>query len=148
MEDHSEEPQADSGETSPPARDSERSDAVLSVDHVYQALGHPRRRYLCYTLLEGTAWSLDELAQKVAAWENDVPESAVTERQQERAYVSLYHAHVPKLVEEGVVTFDEETETITVGPNADQALAALEGVGASLDAGQESHAREETDGGE
>lgn len=28
--------------------------SILEIDPVYEALGHPRRRYLCYTLLEDT----------------------------------------------------------------------------------------------
>ncbi|MFC5367251.1 DUF7344 domain-containing protein [Salinirubrum litoreum] len=114
---------------------------ILDLDHVYEALGHPRRRYLCYTLLEDAQWSLTDLATKIAAWEADVPEHAVGPDQRERVYVSLYHAHVPKLVDEGIVTFDEETETITAAENAEQVLAALSGMGASLDGDQETHAR-------
>jgi len=117
--------------------------AVLELDHVYDALAHSRRRYLCYTLLEDTEWSLTELARKIAAWEYEVAEQAVTDRQRSEVYVALYHAHVPKLVEDGVVTFDETTETITAADNAEQVLAALEGMGASLDSNQESHARSE-----
>lgn len=123
-------------------------EAVLELDPVFAALGHPRRRYLCYTLLEDTQWTLEELARKVAAWETDVPEHAVTPSQQDRAYVSLHHAHVPKLVDEGVISFDEDTETITPGRNAAQVLSALEGVGSSLDSIQERHARSEMDDGQ
>lgn len=118
---------------------------ILELDHVYEALAKPRRRYLCYTLLEDTEWSLDELATKIAAWENDVPEHAVTERQQERVYVSLYHGHVPKLVDEGVITFDDVTETIRTAEHAEQVLLALHGMGASLDNSQEAHARRDMD---
>ena len=116
---------------------------ILDLDHVYDALGHPRRRYLCYTLHEDTEWSLTDLATKIVAWENDVPEYAVTDLERERVYISLYHAHVPKLVDEGVITFDELTETIIAAENATQVLTALEGMGASLDADQETHARKE-----
>jgi len=114
---------------------------ILELDHVYEALGRPRRRYLCYTLLEATEWSLTDLAVKIAAYENDYSTSEVTDHQRERVYVSLYHVHVPKLVDEGVVHFDETTETITPGPNAQQVLLALEGMGATIDAEQEEHAR-------
>ncbi|XVH30435.1 DUF7344 domain-containing protein [Haloferacaceae archaeon DSL9] len=116
---------------------------VLELDHVYSALGHPRRRYLCYTLLEDTKWSLTDLATKIAAWENDISESAVTERQRDLVYVSLYHAHVPKLSEEGIITFDDATETITTAHNAAQVLTALGGLGASVSVDQEAHARGE-----
>jgi hypothetical protein len=116
---------------------------TLEVDHVYEALGHPRRRYLCYTLLEDTEWSLIDLATKIAAMEHGIPEHEVTERQRERVHASLYHSHVPKLVQESIIAFDDVTETITSAKNAKQVLAALEGVGASLDSQHETHARGE-----
>ncbi|MFB6139709.1 MAG: hypothetical protein ABEJ26_04660 [Halosimplex sp.] len=129
---------APSDATVPPAE-------ILDLDHVYAALDHPRRRYLCYTLLEDDEWTLEELAAKVAAWEDGAPEREVTARRRENVYVSLYHAHVPKLVDLGVVAFDEGRETITPAEHAEQVLTALQGMGASLDANQETHARGETD---
>ena len=125
-----------------PERTSERvPQEVLELDYLYDALAHPRRRYLCYTLLEDAEWSLSDLATKVAAWEADVPEGEVTDTRRERVYVSLYHAQIPRLVDEGVVTFDETRETITAGENATSVLAALRAVGEMLDDGQEEHAR-------
>jgi hypothetical protein len=119
--------------------------SVLELDHVYEALAHPRRRYLCCTLLEDTEWPLTELATKVAAWENSIPEYELTDEKRDMAYVSLYHAHVPKLVDLGVLSFDEDHETITADETADQVLAAPNGVGASLDSTQETHARSQID---
>lgn len=132
-------------ESSPTEGHPPPSQEILELDHVYESLCHPRRRYLCYSLLESTQWSLTDLATKITAWEDDVPDHAVTEQQRERVYVSLYHAHVPKLVAEDVIAFDDVNETITPAENADQVLAALEGVGASLDSSQETHARGEMD---
>lgn len=57
-------------------------------------------------------------------------------------YISLYYAHLPKLVDEGVITFDEDTETITAAEHAEQVLQALESIGNALDSNQERHARE------
>jgi hypothetical protein len=132
-------------------------EGVLGLDHVYGALSHPRRRYLCYTLLEDEEWSLAELARRIAAWEDEAAGSgapgsgaageATPESRWERVYVALYHAHVPKLVEMDVVAFDEETGTVTPAGNAEQVLDALRGVGGSVDASQESHARDRTDDG-
>lgn len=118
---------------------------ILEADEIYDALCHRRRRYLCYTLLEDTEWSLTDLATKVAAWERDVPEHEVPARQRERVYTALYHVHVPKLVDLGVVTFGGATDTITAAENAEQVLAALEGIGTSVDVRQEDHARGEMD---
>jgi hypothetical protein len=122
---------------------------VLDLDHVFEVLDHPRRRYLLYALATDDEWSLSELATKLAAWEGEVDERAVHEDVRDRAYVSLWHAHVPKLVEHGVVEFDEETERLRRGDHATQVFAALGGAGASLDSRQEQHAgREYEDGDE
>jgi hypothetical protein len=114
---------------------------ILELDHVYEALSHPRRRYLCYTLLEDAEWSLTDLATKIAAWENDVPAHEVTDHQHKQVYVSLAHSHIPKLVDEGIIAFDELTETITPAEHAKQVIAALEGMATTLDIDQETHAR-------
>lgn len=119
--------------------------SILQIEPVYEVLGHSRRRYLCYTLFKDTEWSLSDLAMKIAAWENNVPEHAVTEDQREEVYVTLYHVHVPKLVDECVITFDEAIETITTAEHAEQVLTALNGIGASLDSNQETHAQSDID---
>lgn len=131
------------GSESAPCDEDPPPQEVLELNHVYEALGHPRRRYLCYTLLEDPEWSLTDLATKVAAWENDIPVDAVTAHQRDRVYVSLYHAHVPKLADEGVITFDGTTETIAAAEHAEQVLSALQGMGASFNMAQEAHARSE-----
>lgn len=117
--------------------------AVLELEHLYSALAHPRRRYLCYTLLEQTEWTLDELARKIAAWEHGVSEGEITDDQQERVYVSLYHAQVPHLVHNRVIELDEVTETISPGENAEQVLDALRTLSTKLS--EEVHARGEMD---
>lgn len=121
--------------------------ATLELDHVFEALAHPRRRYLLYTLLEDAEWSLRELARKLATWEERVPAETLTDRKVERVYVSLYHNHVPKLVEEGIVEFVEATDTIRPAANAEQVLSVLENAGGSGDADQEAHARRDSDEG-
>lgn len=74
-------------------------------------------------------------------------EDGRSDRDRDEMSVSLYHAHVPKLVELDIVEFeDSETEEVLVAAkNAAQVLAVLEGAGASLDAAQESHARTENE---
>ncbi|MFB6096932.1 MAG: hypothetical protein ABEJ74_06055 [Haloferacaceae archaeon] len=113
---------------------------VLRTDRVFGAIDHPRRRYLLYALVTDGAWALEELATKLVAWERDVDENAVFEDERDRMYVSLYHVHVPKLVEYGVIRFDEETETISRGEHAEQVIAVLDNIGGSLDSQQEQHA--------
>lgn len=120
---------------------------VLELDHVFEALAHPRRRYLLYALQEDAERSLQDLAAMVAAWEQDVPLEAVTDDEAESVYVTLYHNHVPKLVEDGIVDFVEATETIRPAGNAEQVLSVLENAGGSRDSEQEEHARGDRDEG-
>ena len=88
---------------------------------------------------------MTELATKLVAWETGIPEDAVPEDEIDRMYASLYHAHIPKLVDERVIEFDADSETIRTGKYAEQVLTALAGAGASLDNRQETHARSEMD---
>ncbi|MFB6135583.1 MAG: hypothetical protein ABEJ04_02385 [Halobacteriaceae archaeon] len=114
--------------------------AVLELDHVFDVLAHPRRRYLLYALATDGEWTLRELATKLAAWEEDVDEAAVSDHVRDRVYVSLYHSHVPKLVDEGMVRFDEESERLSPAEHAGQVQAVLAGAGGSADSRQEQHA--------
>lgn len=116
---------------------------ILNLEFVYEALAHARRRYLCYSLLSSSRWTLTELATKLVAWERDIPEEDVTDFERDEMYVSLYHTHVPKLIELDIIEFegDETEELIVADENAVQVLAVLEGAGASIDALQEAHAR-------
>lgn len=115
--------------------------SVLGLDHVYSALSHPRRRYLMYALAENSEWTLNDLATKLVAWEEGIDEAAVEPHQRDQRYVSLYHTHVPKLVEEGVIEYDHDAETIARGNHAEQVFAVLAGAGSSLDIAQEQHAK-------
>ena len=108
---------------------------------MFEALTHKRRRYLLYTLFEADAWSVADLARKVAAWENDVPEDAVDQAEIEKVYASLYHAHIPKLVDLGILDFDRREERIRRGPGAEQTLDILDHTGGSDAEKMERHAR-------
>ena len=115
---------------------------ILELESVFEALAHPRRRYLVYSLLSSTEWTLRELATKLVAWERDIAEEAVIDHDRDEMTASLYHTHVPKLVDHGIVEFSNgEEDVIVAADNAVQVLAALEGIGASLDTLQEAHAR-------
>lgn len=119
---------------------------VLELDHVFESLAHARRRYLVYAL-QDTERSLRDIATRVTAWEQDVSVDAVTDADVDRVYVSLYHNHVPHLVEHDVVAFDETTGVVESAGNADQVLAVLTNAGASRDSQQEDHARYSRDEG-
>ena len=118
---------------------------ILELDYVFQSIANSRRRYLLYTFESKTEWSVTELATKLVAWETETPEKDVSQEEIDRMFASLYHAHIPKLVDERVIEFDADTETIWPGEYTEQVLTVLAGAGASLDMRQEAHARSEMD---
>ena len=118
-------------------------DPILELDEVFVALGHPRRRYLLYALVNGsTEAPLSDLAADIAAWELDKPASEVTAAEQRDVHISLYHSHVPRLASLGIVDYHEAENVIVRAVNTAQVQAVLEGAGAELDSRQESHARD------
>jgi hypothetical protein len=121
-------------------------DSILELDEVFAALGHPRRRYLLYTLVNGsTEAPLPELAADIAAWELEKPASEVTAAERRTVHISLYHSHIPKLASLGVVDYDEAENVIVRAVNTAQVQAVLDGAGAELDSRQESHVRDTDD---
>lgn len=117
------------------------STAVLSLDAVFAAISHPRRRYLLYSLRSQTELTLQTFAEELADWEADHRDAGV-DNDPRQVYVSLYHTHVPKLVEYDIVDFDDGTGVVTPGPNADSVLAALAGAGRGLDGAQQADVHE------
>lgn len=118
--------------------------ATLGLDDVFTALGHPRRRYLLYTLVEkedGVEESLSALAARIVAWEQNKAVDEVTADERRRAHVSLYHSHVPKLDDLGAVEFREGEECIVRAVNSEQVQAVLDGASGAVDSRQEIHAR-------
>lgn len=81
----------------------------LTLDEVHGLLGDRRRREVLRYLLDGPgSCTLSELAEHVAGVESGKPTSAVTPDERRRAYVALYHRHLPKLVGAGFLDFDGE----------------------------------------
>lgn len=115
------------------------SSTVLSLDLVFDAISHPRRRYFLYALHAQTDVTLRELAEQIATWEADHHDAPV-ENHTRQVYVSLYHTHIPKLQEYAIVDFDHNTGVVTPSSNADVVFAALAGAGRNLGRVQKSDA--------
>ena len=128
--------EADTGVGAPSIGEQLRYKEVLASNYIYEALCHPRRRYLCSSLPGDTKWSVTELATKIAAWESDIVEDEVSDHQRERVTVSLHHAHIPQVVDGGGINYCEASEEITPAENAERVLAALRGIRATLDSRQ------------
>lgn len=85
----------------------------MSPDLVFEILSNTRRRMVLYYLrqYDGSA-TVQELAEQIAALENDVPVSDLTRQQRKRVYVSLYQTHLPKLEQTGIIEYDDDGEEV------------------------------------
>lgn len=94
----------------------------LPLDVVFEILSNQRRRLLLRyldELSEETA-TLSDLAEHIAAIENETTSQGLTAQQRKRVYVGLYQCHLPKMASSGIVKFDKNRGTVSVGPNLDQ----------------------------
>ncbi|MFH5800496.1 hypothetical protein [Haladaptatus sp. CMAA 1911] len=93
----------------------------LSKDTIFHILQVQRRR-LTLQYLHGRTGSvsLRDLAEQVAAWENEMSVVELTSKERQRAYISLYQTHLPTLDTEGIIEYNKDRGTIKRTPRADQ----------------------------
>jgi hypothetical protein len=94
----------------------------LPLERVFDILRNERRQrvlgYLAVT--DDDVIRIGDLAEHVAAIENDLSVNALSSQQRKRVYVALYQCHLPKMADADVIAFDKDRGTIEVGPNLDQ----------------------------
>lgn len=79
---------------------------------VYECLSRSRRRYLLYCLnTAGHPLPLADLAEAVAEMEVET-QSELDDEFVKEVYMSLYHAHVPKLADAGLVEYSQEQDEV------------------------------------
>lgn len=106
-------------------REGEPASPKLEKDLLFDLLQNNRRRAVLRTLDEEGELTLAELAEIIAAEENDVPPSEASESARRSVYISLYQRHVPKLADHGVVEYDREQSTVALKEPASQLLAHI-----------------------
>lgn len=90
-----------------------RSAERPSRDDVFEVLGNGRRRNVVRALQRaGGTVEISDLAEEVAAWENDVPLDKVTYHQRKRTYTALQQFHLPKMDEAGALHYDSDRGVI------------------------------------
>jgi len=100
--------------------DSRGDRPALSRDEGYALLANRRRRYVIDDLHDrDEPVGLGLLAERVAAWEHDVPLAAVDSGQRKSVYTSLLQTHLPKLEAAGIVTYDADRKVVALAPSAD-----------------------------
>ncbi|EMA50258.1 DUF7344 domain-containing protein [Halococcus thailandensis] len=112
------------------ADENDRSGRNLSRDALFDVLSNHRRRYALHSLKqhERTA-NIGDLAEQVAAWENDVPRVDLSAAERKRVYTALQQFHLPKMDSAGVIEFDDARGTVSLTAAADGLDVYLDVVG-------------------
>jgi DNA-binding transcriptional ArsR family regulator len=98
----------------------EQDESTASLDVIFEILKNSRRREVLRFLRERDEQvSLGDLAEHVAAIENDTTTDALTSSERKRVYVGLYQCHLPKMDDIGVVEFNQDRGHITLTEKAD-----------------------------
>jgi DNA-binding transcriptional ArsR family regulator len=98
-------------------------------DQAFETLSNPRRRQVLRYLRsheDDQPVLLRDLAEQIAAWENDIPPVEVTYKQRKRVYTSLYQSHLPRLHDYGFIEYDADRGTIELTSKAKELDIYLE----------------------
>lgn len=94
-----------------------RDDDRLPREQLYDVLANQRRRFaLHYLKWKREPTSLGELAEQVAAWENDCTIAEIDSTERKRVYTALQQSHLPVMDDAGMVAFDKDRGVVTPGP--------------------------------
>lgn len=99
----------------------------LSLDEIYHLLQTKRRRDVLRYLREADGpVRLRELAEQVAAWEQDTTVERLSSDERQRVYISLYQSHLPKLDNHGIVDYDKDRGRVEATSRTSQLDSYLE----------------------
>lgn len=91
----------------------------ISRDAAFDIMSNARRRYVLYLLRQNDGpLELSDVAEQLAAWENDTTVEELTKQQQKRVYVSLYQTHVQKLADADIIEYDSDAGMIALANGA------------------------------
>lgn len=107
-------------ETTNPSTDTGRP--ALSPSAIFPLLADEQRRYTMHYLAGKVgAVAIGEVAEGIALHEGDLSRDRF-----ERIVTGLYHVHLPRLSESGVVEYDLDAETVERLPAADRLTPYLD----------------------
>lgn len=94
-------------------RDADSTGDSRGLTDAFRVLQNRRRRYVLRCLKTSeTPMALADLADELVRWETDASPSAVQDVR-ERLYTSLYHCHLPKLANKGLIEFDTDQNLVS-----------------------------------
>ncbi len=112
----------------------ERVQSDLNLDGIFTLLKNPRRRAIIRLLsdLEDEV-TISELVEQLAAAEENVDRSDLSDAARKRVYVSCYQTHLPKLEEYDVLSVEDDQNVVTPSKEHSALLAVLKRISAMVE---------------
>lgn len=101
-------------------RDDENAVREVPIDIIFDILKNQRRRHVFRYLKEHTTATLSDLAEHVAALENNKEIQNLTSGERKRVYVGLYQCHLPRMDAADIIDFDSDRGQIELNEAAYQ----------------------------
>lgn len=94
----------------------------LPLDVIFDVLKNRRRRLVLQYTREHDEepFTLSDIAEYIAAEENDKPIAQLTSDERKRVYVGLYQCHLPRMDDAGVLEFDRNRGTVEMNDAVEQ----------------------------
>lgn len=100
----------------------------LAESEVFHILGNDRRRAIIQSLADRNGRvDVSDIATQIAETESDA--NSVPNNLYKSVYVSLQQTHLPRLEEDGVITYDSDKRTIAPGENFTDVITYVDGFG-------------------
>lgn len=99
---------------------------VPLTDSEYDALAHEQRQHLLrYLTLNKYMVSDEDAAEQIAAWEQEIDREEITAPQRKKVQVQLYHNHLPRLRDAGLVSYDKKSGMIALTERAQHVIKQM-----------------------
>ncbi|EMA59351.1 DUF7344 domain-containing protein [Halorubrum lipolyticum] len=110
-------------------KSSRSNGSALEKGEIFDLLKNSRRRSIIQYLRAHDGYAeLNDVAEHIAADENDITVRELSSDQRKRVYIGLYQCHLPKMDTLGVVEYDKNRGTIELQDSVSQLLAYMDPV--------------------
>jgi len=94
-----------------------------SLDTYFRLLSNQRRRHVLDCLQEyRNPMALSDLADEVAVREYETRITEIPAEEVTDIYVSLYHVHVPKMQDAGLVEYDQDRDLVSLVDDGEELI--------------------------
>ena len=124
-------------------RDPSESRAPLDPDERFHLLQNERRRLVVRYLRDAADDRVEmrDIAEQVAAWENDTSVAQLSSTERQRVYIPLYQNHLPKLDDAGVIEYNQSRGVVVPTERVDRLASFIDGPAPADDAGADASGR-------